>query len=228
MLENSTRAIFELNDGQVFLNTGDVESVTIVDLGGADNIVINNQVDTVNAAGNPITAGSDLGSTSVESVEVLLGDGDDNVEVHGTASDDNIDAALQGGVITVAGLPVLVEIRGAVAADTLFMHGQAGDDNIKAEAGLETSIGLVLAGDGGEDTLSADGTLLGGSGNDQLQGGGGNNVIDGGAGDDTIVISAGNDQVDGGAGFDTLRYQGTANDDDLELSCRDCQFLEYQ
>ena len=49
-----------------------------------------------------------------------------------------------------SGLPVLVEIAGAVAADTLFMHGQAGDDNIKAEAGLETSIGLVLAGDGGE------------------------------------------------------------------------------
>ena len=33
-LENSTRAIFELNAGQVFLNTGDMESVYIDALGG--------------------------------------------------------------------------------------------------------------------------------------------------------------------------------------------------
>ncbi|MEL6896597.1 MAG: hypothetical protein AAFP90_10875, partial [Planctomycetota bacterium] len=220
-LNNASRAIFELNNGQVFLNIGDVESVQIDALGGADNIVINNQVDTMSAAGNMISTGTDLGSTTVQSVEVLAGDGNDNIEVHGTAGDDTIDAALQGAAVTVEGLPVLVSVNAPMPADTLFMHGQSGDDTISAAPGLGATIGLVMAGDSGDDILSGDGTMLGDDGDDTFIAGIGNNVAIGGSGDDTYVLNDANqggmDQFAGGAGNDTVSISGTDFDDSLTI-----------
>ncbi|MEM6779013.1 MAG: Ig-like domain-containing protein [Planctomycetota bacterium] len=217
-LSNSSRGIFELNAGQVFLNMGDVESIQIDALGGSDNIVINNQADANSAAGNPISQGTDLGASTVESIEVFAGAGDDDIEVHGTAGDDNLDAALQGGQITISGLPVALQIDAPEIADTLYMHGQEGNDNIKAAAGLETSIGIVLAGDAGDDFLSADAILLGGPGDDFLEGGAGNDQLFGEEGEDILIGGGGLDTIDGGDDYDQILIRGTSANDAISVT----------
>ena len=223
-LGNSTRAIFELNAGQIFLNTGDIESIEIDALGGNDNIVINNQVDATSRGDSPvgggvgISQGTDLAATAVQAVEVLPGAGDDYIDVHGSAGDDNIDAAVQGGVVTVEGASVLVEIGSAGAgSDTLHIHGQTGNDNLKAAAGTENTIAITIEGDAGDDFISADAILIGGAGDDFLQGGAGDDLFFGGAGEDTIVGGAGNDTIDGGADFDTILIEGTSGDDIIDV-----------
>ncbi len=223
-LENSTRAIFELNAGQVFLNTGDVESVSIDARDGDDNIVINNQVDAVSRGDSPvgggvaISQGTDLAPTAVQSVEVLDGLGDDYIDVHGTATDDNIDVAVQGGATVIEGASVFVEIRGVGGADTLHVHGQTGNDNIKAADGTEATIAITLEGDAGDDFLSADAILIGGAGDDFLQGGAGDDTLIGNAGEDTFVGGAGNDTIDGGPDFDTILIAGTSGADIIDVN----------
>ncbi|TIM81185.1 calcium-binding protein, partial [Mesorhizobium sp.] len=54
-------------------------------------------------------------------------------------------------------------------------------------------------------------TLVGGAGNDTLNGGIGNDILVGGAGDDALTGGAGNDRLDGGAGDDALTG-GAGND----------------
>lgn len=69
---------------------------------------------------------------------------------------------------------------------------------------------LVVGGSGGDDDIQMDDGILlsawlyGGSGNDRLRGGGGNNYLEGGYGDDTLVGGAGRDLLNGGYGADRL------------------------
>jgi Ca2+-binding RTX toxin-like protein len=233
-LNNSARAIFELNAGQVFLNTGDVESIAIDARGGVDNIVINNQVDLVSggdsplAPANPISRGTDLIASSLNAVEIFSGDQDDYIEIHGTVGDDNINASEQGGVITVKGASVLVQIASDIAgADTLHIHGQTGNDHIKAAAGLEIFTSITLEGDAGEDFLSADAILIGGPDNDFLQGGLGNDTLNGGPGEDTMVGGGGQDTYDGGDGFDTILIEATSGADTIDVRQSSATTLEY-
>ena len=54
--------------------------------------------------------------------------------------------------------------------------------------------------------------IVGGAGDDTIDGGAGNDQINGGAGDDTIDGGAGNDQIGGGAGIDMING-GAGNDE---------------
>jgi Ca2+-binding RTX toxin-like protein len=79
------------------------------------------------------------------------------------------------------------------------------DDLIYGAGGGDTLIGdNYWRGDpsthGGEDIL------LGGAGDDSLDGGYGNDVLDAGAGDDSLSGGGGADVLDGGAGDDTASY----------------------
>ena len=58
-----------------------------------------------------------------------------------------------------------------------------------------TTLGVTLEGDAGNDTFS------GGAGNDTLYGGGGNDFLDGGAGTNAIYAGDGNDTIRGGTGL---------------------------
>ncbi len=130
----------------------------------------------------------------------------DKVIVNGTAEDDAIEVAADGGTARVLGLFAEVRINNAEAAnDTLTVNALAGADFVTAGAGLAALLDLTIDAGAGDDVVQ------GGDGNDTLLGGDGADVVSGGAGDDGLDGGAGDDVLDGGDGDDALL--GRAGDD---------------
>src|SRR5215471_16385021 len=84
----------------------------------------------------------------------------------------------------------------ANAVDRIFLNGLAGNDRLEVQESIR--IGAVLNG---------------GSGDDELRGGGGADILLGGAGDDALFAGRGRDILIGGAGKDELH--GQSGDDIL-------------
>ena len=101
-----------------------------------------------------------------------------------------------------------------------------GDDTIEIDSGV--TVNFVIEGGTGDNTISAlgsgDDRVFGGSGNDTITLGEGNNYVYGGAGDDTISVlgegrnvlygGEGNDIISGGQGIDYI--DGGAGDDQID------------
>lgn len=90
--------------------------------------------------------------------------------------------------------------------------GRSGDDTLIGGAGNDH-----LEGERGNDVLygnAGNDHLDGGEGNDTLFGGSGNDNLDGGSGNDLLVSNDGVDKLDGGSGHDTL--EGGASIDLLD------------
>ena len=139
------------------------------------------------------------------------GDGSvDLVTVNGTGGNDQIQILAAGSSVTVNGLAAQVVISGAEGAaitDVLTISAGNGNDTINAGTVPAGSIGLVLDGGAGNDTITGgagNDQLLGGAGNDILLGKGGNDLLFGGDGDDTLTGGTGDDQVFGQAGNDRM------------------------
>jgi Ca2+-binding RTX toxin-like protein len=81
-------------------------------------------------------------------------------------------------------------------------EGFTGNDTIDATG---ATVGLVLSGGGGNDSL------VGGTGNDTILGGAGDDILLGGAGFDTILGGTGNDTMYGGQGDDVF-FAGETGD----------------
>jgi len=106
-------------------------------------------------------------------------------------------------------------------ADNLTVNALGGNDTV-IDYGSNNTINL---GDGADDydgTNGNDGTVNGGTGNDELIGTPGEDTLNGGDGDDTIIGGTANDLISGGAGADTLNggaggdnITGEAGDDTL-------------
>jgi VCBS repeat-containing protein len=121
-------------------------------------------------------------------------------------------------------------ITGSSGNDTL--RGGAGNDTLNGGAGIDlldfsemgTGFSITL-GASGSGTASVNGTdsysnmegIIGGNGNDTingnvsnnvLYGGGGNDSLNGGAGADVLIGGAGADTLAGGTGSDTFRFLG--------------------
>ncbi len=188
-----------LFNGLVIENSG-IEGVRLDPLSGNDTIGID-----------------DLFATEVVNVTIVAADGDDIVSVEGRNTADEIEIGQAGTSVIVQGLTYNVTINSATAADRLIVSGNAGDDSIKAEPGVETTIGIQLDGDAGDDLLSADAVINGGAGNDTLIGGVGNDTINGNDGDDIIDGRGGTNTVDGGNGADTILVSGTAASETLSV-----------
>jgi len=164
--------------GNVTMDLGGVEEITLNTLGGADTITVN-----------------DLTGTDVAEVNINLaasgGGGDaavDAVIVNGTNGDDVLQASGNAGGTAVTGGAALVEITGAESAsDGLTINALEGDDVISA-SGLAAG-GPALTENGGE----GNDILIGGSGNDILIGGPGDDVLFGGPGVDILNGAPGND-----------------------------------
>ena len=176
-----------------------------------------------NATGADTFVVNDITQTDVRVVNLNLGaDGlaaGDQVTVNGRTVADDILVTAAAGVVNVAGLEYDVNVRGSVAAETdrLVVNGNDGDDRIKAAAGVEATILITLNGGLGDDYLSADALLIGGPGDDFLEGGAGADVLQGGPGEDTLVGGGGADLIDGGEDFDTILVRGTLGNDLIDV-----------
>ncbi|ADG11912.1 calcium-binding protein [Caulobacter segnis] len=103
------------------------------------------------------------------------------------------------------------EPTAAQASHVIAAFGGAGDDILTGGDANDHLVGGVgddtLDGAGGDDSLEGgDGadTLIGGDGDDTLDGGAGADTLQGGSGADILIGGAGNDTLDGGSGNDTL------------------------
>jgi Ca2+-binding RTX toxin-like protein len=196
----------------VATDLGDVESITISALGGADTATLNDLTGTAVTQVNLNLAGAIGG---------IDGDGGaDFVTVNARNAPDLLPVLGNNGVVAVdggfghgSGLPYFVVLRVVEATDALRVNGNGGDDTIDASA-LQTPVKLIADGGAGNDTL------LGSHGSDAVFGGPGNDVAFLGDGDDSFTWNAGDgsDRVEGLAGTDTLNFNGSNFDENIALS----------
>ncbi|MET4258845.1 Ca2+-binding RTX toxin-like protein [Bradyrhizobium sp. S3.12.5] len=212
---NGSRVRFTRDVANITMDLNSIEQIEFDARGGADNINV-----------------GDLTGTGVKQILVDLGavpggtQGDgaaDTVTVNGTNGNQNIQVTAEGTTVTVTGLPQVVTIANAEAAnDRLVIQSLGGNDVIDASA-LAAVIGLTIDGGAGNDTITgsqgAD-TLIGGDGNDKVTGGRSSDVALLGAGDDTFVWNPGDgsDTVEGGTGTDTLVFNGSNVAENMSIS----------
>lgn len=97
------------------------------------------------------------------------------------------------------------------ASGVVQVSGLGGDDQIVTDFISGDEPATVDGGTGDDEIIdyaSVDGTtLLGGDGNDAIDGRYGDEVIDGGAGNDSILGGDGDDVIDGGTGSDSVKAE---------------------
>jgi Ca2+-binding RTX toxin-like protein len=147
-------------------------------------------------------------AAEVESIKILLGDGNDHASI---AGDIDLPVTMDGGagddhLNAGRGPAVLI---GGDGNDKLI--GSRGDDKIYGGAGNDFILGGggndFLDGGSGNDKIfgsCGNDVLLGGDGNDRLFGGSGDDLLNGGPGNDRLFGGWGNDQLLGGDGNDLL------------------------
>ncbi len=209
------RAQLTRNVANIVMDMNDVERLELQALGGADTIVLGD------------LTGTDLKQVAVDlSAAGLPGVGDgafDGVTANASATSNTIDITAEAGVITISGLPAQMTIAGAETTDGLTVNGLNGNDRIDASTLPSAAVALVLDGGAGNDTI------LGGQGADLLLGGDGNDTVTGGRGADVALLGSGNDRfvwnpgdgsdvVEGQADFDTLVFNGTAINENFDIS----------
>ena len=141
------------------------------------------------------------------------GSGDDTLK--GQAGADQLRGGAGNDILYADSYDTVIE--GGAGTDTLHVEGSTGVA-IGAGAGIETAYGNV-----GDDVfdgsdLAVAANFEGGSGNDALTGGSGDDTLKGNAGADQLRGGAGNDilyadssdtVIEGGAGTDTLHVEGS-------------------
>ena len=193
---------FNAGTGQLTINVGATDNVTISALNGASGTVvvqINNVANTLFGTVAPST---------VQSIVVNgIGPGAHLIDLSTVSARDFTNA---GGV----GVTVL----GAAGNDTLYgsgfgdsIDGGSGDDLILGGSGSDSIIGGsgndFITGNSGQDTLLGDDgadTIFGGGGRDSIRGGNGADLIRGNRGSDSLFGEAGDDTIIGGSGQDSI------------------------
>ncbi len=119
---NGGRLTFFRVQGNVTMDTNDVEIVDDNAIGGADNVTVNDLTGTDVTQTNIDLAGA-FGGTA--------GDGAvDSVVVNGTNGDDNIAINGNGSGADVTGLATTVSVKHAEPTDTLSVNTLAGTDHV--------------------------------------------------------------------------------------------------
>ena len=143
---NGNRVRFFRDAGNITMDLRGVETIDFNALGGADSIIINDQLATDLSVVNVNLSGPAGG-----------GDGQaDAVIINGTGGDDTFQIASfdNGNRIAVASLFPIVNITGAEAAsDRLTLNTLGGDDAVDAASVAANSIQLTLDGGDGNDVL---------------------------------------------------------------------------
>jgi Ca2+-binding RTX toxin-like protein len=147
---------------------------------------------------------------------IVTGDARDNTIVIGRDAAGRL--LVNGGAVPIGGGAPTVDLVARVQ-----VTGLAGHDKLSLNEANGALPPAHLLGDTGNDTLT------GGSRADLLDGGDGNDILDGNGGDDTALMGAGDDlyawdpgegsdTVEGQADQDTLRVNGSASDEIVDLA----------
>jgi Ca2+-binding RTX toxin-like protein len=212
---NGSRVRFTRDIGSVVMDLNGIEGFNLNALGGADTVTVNDLTGT-DLTGVNLDLASPAGSGT--------GDGAvDQVDVDGTAGNDNVQVAGVAGSFSVTGLSAAVNAVGVEPTDQLVVSGLGGDDTISAAALPAGVVQFGADGGAGNDTItgSAGADLLkGGDGNDLIIGGRGDDVMFGGGGDDTFVWNPGDgsDTVEGQGGSDSLLFNGANIAEQIDIS----------
>jgi Ca2+-binding RTX toxin-like protein len=94
--------------------------------------------------------------------------------------------------------------------DTILLAGNGGNDTLTASQGFPLSTSIVLLGGEGNDNLT------GGETEDALIDGAGNDSVNAGGGDDAVPNNGGADQLDAGAGDDLFISNAVCDGDSLD------------
>jgi Ca2+-binding RTX toxin-like protein len=212
---NGSRISFTRDVANIAMDLNGVEHLQFNALGGADHLNVDNLAGTgvtqvtIDLAGTP---GGTTGDGLMDTVDVRGSPGADQITVTGSAT-----------AVTVAGLSDAVIVENPDAIDRLSVLAGGGNDTINASGLSAGTIGLVIDGGAGNDTI------IGSQGADTLIGGDGNDIVTGGRGDDMAFLGAGGDQfiwnpgdgsdtVDGQGGFDTLLFNGANIGENIDIS----------
>jgi Ca2+-binding RTX toxin-like protein len=177
---NGGRLFFTRDLGNIVMDVDDLERLDVNAFGGADTIIVNDlfatDINTVNV---------DLASSSGVADLAI-----DTVIVNGSNTGDVLSIDTVGALVQVASTAQKVRISGAEVTDKLMVNGLGGDDVI--DATFLAAASLAFSADGGtEDDMIFGGegndTLLGGDGDDVLIGNGGTDTLDGGTGDNILI-----------------------------------------
>jgi Ca2+-binding RTX toxin-like protein len=175
--------------------------------GGGDDDASNFEHLIGGSAGDTLTG--DSGDQRIDG-----GPGDDEIdggggtdELHGDAGSDTIHGDASNGDTLDGGAGTDILTYAAVATPVTVNLGGGGDDAV-------SNFEHVIGGDG-DDTLNGDAganRLDGGPGDDRIFGNAGADVLHGDSGDDELEGGDGADTVDGGAGSDTIIEDAAAGD----------------
>ena len=200
---------------------------TLTGAGGYDTLRERGNVDFTLKACQLAGNGTDL-LGSLERAVLTGGDGDNNFTVGGWTGEALFDGGFKGAdrvtstrnadfrlnddllIVSWNGTSTPFNLTGIEQA---FLTGGIGDNVIDASefSGMVTLYGgsgddKLLGGAGNDSIYGSQGadTLIGGNGNDSLLGGQQDDILSGGGGNDTLIGSAGSDALFGGAGNDLL------------------------
>ncbi|MFC6639303.1 hypothetical protein [Sulfitobacter sediminilitoris] len=203
---------------------GAVDTNSALGLDGSDGIVtldFSNAVENVQFRVNDFEANSETltiraydANNNLISFNVTEGSGVNGSDTDAVAGNDTFQGPLSNTGDNSPTGSILVEIAGPVARIEL--------DYTQTNGGLTVTDvwfddpNAVVAADGGNDTLdggAGDDVIDGGDGNDSISGGAENDIVRGGDGDDTISGGAGNDTL---MGSDSEDVQATIASFDFE------------
>ncbi len=219
---------FNNGTGQLIVNAGATDSISISALNGATGTVV------VQVNGIANTQFGTVTPSTVQTIVINGGTGDNLVDLTAVASRDFTNS---GGVgITILGGAGNDTLSGSNFTDNI--DGEAGDDFIQGGSGSDILAGGAdndtiyggsgadnadgglgddsILGNSGKDTLFGnDGAdiIIGGGGRDSIRGGNGADIIRGDRGPDSLFGEAGDDTISGGAGKDSI--SGGDNADSL-------------
>ncbi|HEY7016915.1 MAG TPA: calcium-binding protein [Gaiellaceae bacterium] len=196
------------------LELGNDDGALVVDGLAAETRVLadgQESQDTLEVAGlgGNDTLSADVGLSGTMQATFDGGADADTTLFDGTSADDQIGIARNGGAAAVFGTASVL-VNSLPSVESLIVSGLGGDDTIEGQNGLATLVTPALTVDGG----SGDDTLGGGDGNDLMLGGSGDDVVDGNRGNDTGLLGSGDDHFvwDPGDGSDVVEGQSGGQD----------------
>jgi hypothetical protein len=220
------------NDGSVSNDVGTLTGTNLSGLGISGPLMQNIGTDS---SPQFITILGGITYQDVEILDVLLGQGNDNLTVNSTLTPDN---TTFGGITLIHGgggddtlsvKPAAGSTATTVTlASPLALYGDTSQDGSEYNdiPGIPTAYGRhfpLLAGH--NDTLGASASLTGvaiygGPGNDLISGSQGDDYLAGGGGNDTIHGNGGNDLIYGDSGFNAVFYGEAGFPRRLRRRCR--------